>query len=110
MPATDATLLGACVARGPGLSAQWRGKLLDLMRSVDPSNAFGIAEAPALADRHLAVKNGWTRHGDSWAVNCLAIWDRWVLAVMVRYPDQGDEHRYGARVCASVAQQLFGGQ
>lgn len=108
MPATDATLLGQCVVRGPGLSAQWRAKLLELMRSVEPGDAFGIPEAPALAGRHPAVKNGWTRHGSWWAVNCLAIWDHWVLAVMVHYPDQGDEHRYGAAVCKTVAQQLFG--
>jgi hypothetical protein len=108
MSAADATLLGQCVARGPGVSPQWRDKLLDLMRTVDPGNAFGIPEAPALTGERMAVKNGWTRHGTWWAVNCLAIWDHWVLAVMVHYPDQGDEHRYGAGVCKSVAQQLFG--
>ncbi|MEV5718525.1 serine hydrolase [Amycolatopsis mediterranei] len=108
MSATDATLLGQCVARGPGLSPRWRTKLLDLMRSVDPGNAFGIPEAPALEGRRPAVKNGWTRHGTWWTVDCLAIWDHWVLAVMVHYPDQGDEHRYGATVCKDVAQQLFG--
>ncbi|MCR6487786.1 class A beta-lactamase-related serine hydrolase [Amycolatopsis sp. OK19-0408] len=108
MSAIDATLLGQCVVRGPGVSPQWRGKLLDLMRSVEPGDAFGIPEAPALAGERVAVKNGWTRHGTWWAVNCLAIWDRWVLAVLVHYPDQGDEHRHGAAVCESVAQQLFG--
>jgi len=108
MSAADASLLGRCVARGPGVSPQWRSKLLDLMRSVDPGDAFGIAEAPALAGERPAVKNGWTRHGSSWTVNCLAIWDHWVLAVLVHYPDQGDEHRYGAEVCKTVAQQLFG--
>jgi hypothetical protein len=108
MSAADASLLGQCVARGPGLSLQWRSKLLDLMRSVAPTGAFGIPEAPALAGRHPAVKNGWTRHGSRWTVNCLAIWDHWVLAVLVHYPDQGDEHRYGAEVCETVAQQLFG--
>ncbi|MEU0793456.1 serine hydrolase [Amycolatopsis sp. NPDC005961] len=108
MSAPDATELGRCVVRGPGVSPQWRDKLLGLMRSVDPATAFGIAEAPALAGRSPAVKNGWTRHGTWWAVNCLAIWDHWVLAVMVHYPDRGDEHRYGAEVCETVAQQLFG--
>ncbi|MBE8519646.1 serine hydrolase [Amycolatopsis sp. H6(2020)] len=108
MSATDATLLGQCVARGPGVSPPWRAKLLELMQSVDPGNAFGIPEAPALAGEHIAVKNGWTRHGGWWTVDCLGIWDHWVLAVMVRYPDQGNEHRYGADVCMNVAQQLFG--
>jgi hypothetical protein len=108
MSAADASLLGRCVARGPGVSPQWRSKLLDLMRSVDPGDAFGIAEAPALAGERPAVKNGWTRHGSWWTVDCLAVWDHWVLAVLVHYPDQGDEHRYGAEVCKTVAQQLFG--
>ncbi|SEF37559.1 Beta-lactamase enzyme family protein [Amycolatopsis pretoriensis] len=108
MSAADASLLGRCVAGGPGLSPRWRDALLGLMRSVDPGDAFGIPDAPAFAGLRPAVKNGWTRHGDWWAVNCLAIWDRWVLAVMVHYPEQGDGHRYGAAVCESVAQQLFG--
>lgn len=107
MPASDATLLGKCVARGPGMSPEWRDKLLGMMRTLGPGNAFGIPEAPALAGRQLAVKNGWTLHGSTWAVNCLGVWDHWVLAVMVRYPDRGDEHRYGARICSAVAQQLF---
>lgn len=105
MSAADASLLGRCVARGPGLSPRWRDELLDLMRSSD---AFGIPDAPAFAGLRPAVENGWTRHGTWWAVDCLAIWDRWVLAVMVHYPEQGDGHRYGAEVCETVAQQLFG--
>ncbi|WP_033263473.1 serine hydrolase [Amycolatopsis vancoresmycina] len=107
MSATDATLLGRCVARGPGLSPPWRAKLLDLMRPAAPGDASGIPDAPALAGRHLAVGNGWTRRGTWWTVGCLAVWDHWVLAVLVHYPDQGDGHRYGADVCKAVAQQLF---
>lgn len=107
MPASDATLLGACVARGPGMSPEWREKLLGLMRTLGPGNAFGIPEALAFAGLQVAVKNGWTLHGTTWAVNCLGIWGHWVLAVMVRCPDRGDQHRYGAGVCSSVAQQLF---
>ncbi|MFG1642698.1 serine hydrolase [Amycolatopsis sp. NPDC049252] len=108
MSAADATLLGRCVTRGPGLSPVWRAKLLDLMRPAEPGVAFGIPEAPALAGRSPAVGNGWSRHGSWWAVTCLAIWDHWALAVMVHYPDQGDEQRYGAGVCKTVAQRLFG--
>ncbi|WP_434439248.1 serine hydrolase [Lentzea sp. E54] len=107
MPASDATLLGACVARGPGMSPEWRDKLLDKMRNLSPGNGFGIAEAPAFKGRQVAVKNGWTLHGTTWAVNCLGIWDQWVLAVMIRYHDRGDEHLYGAGVCSTIAQQLF---
>ncbi|MET8852767.1 serine hydrolase [Amycolatopsis sp. NPDC004625] len=107
MTAADASALGRCVTRGPGLSPPWRVRLLDLMRSVDAGGAFGIPEAPALAGRRLAVANGWTRHGTWWTVDCLAGWDHWALAVLVHYPDQGDGHRYGAGVCKAVAQQLF---
>ncbi len=64
MPATDATLLGECAASAPGVSPRWRNELHDLMTSVEPSNAFGIPQAPALAGRHPVIKNGWTRHGD----------------------------------------------
>ncbi|MEV4148700.1 serine hydrolase [Amycolatopsis sp. NPDC049691] len=106
MSAADASLLGRCVARGPGLSPPWRAKLLDLMRPAGA--AAGIPEAPVFAGLHPAVGNGWTRQGNWWAVHCLAIWDRWVLAVLVHYPEQGTGHRYGTQVCKSVAQQLFG--
>jgi hypothetical protein len=108
MSAADASSLGRCVARGPGVSPQWRDRLLDLMRPGDPGTATGIPAAPALAGRRPAVENGWTRHGNWWTVNCLAVWDHWVLAVLVHYPDRGEEHRYGTEVCQSVAQQLFG--
>ncbi|MGW5718529.1 serine hydrolase [Amycolatopsis sp. NPDC003865] len=108
MSAPDASLLGRCVARGPGLSPRWRDKLLDLMRQAGPGDAFGIPEAPVFAGLHPALGNDRARQGNRWAVTCLAIWDRWVLAVMVRYPDQGAGYRYGAEVCKSVAQQLFG--
>jgi hypothetical protein len=68
--------------------------LLALMRSVDPTNAFGIQQAhPAGPGVRIAVKNGWTVHGSSegtvWNVNCLGIWgagNRWVLAVTTRFP------------------------
>ena len=90
----DMARLGACLAPGPGklLSRAASAELLALMRSVEPSNAFGIQQAqPAGKGVRLAVKNGWTEHGGAgvWNVNCLAIWGpdlRWVLAVTLRYP------------------------
>lgn len=107
MSAEDATTLGVCVASGPGITPEWRDRLLSEMQNLSPSNNFGIAEAPALQGRALAVKNGWTLHGTTWAVNCLAVWDKWSLAVMVRFEDRPGGHRYGATVCAGVADQLF---
>jgi hypothetical protein len=108
--ARDAALMGDCVLNGKLLGPRWHGWLLDQMRDVDPSNAFGIAEAPALAGRKVAIKNGWTEHardtGSVWAVNCLAVWGDWSLAVLTNYPAKlGQKH--GAEICRTVAQQLF---
>jgi hypothetical protein len=108
--ASDAVLLGHCVTDGKLLSPRWQAWLIDQMKHVDPSNAFGISQAPALAGVDPAIKNGWTEHaiGDSmiWAVNCLAVWGHWTLAVLTNYPATlGLDH--GAGICAQVTQQLF---
>jgi hypothetical protein len=110
----DMARLGACLAPGPGklLSAAASRQLLDLMRTVARSNAFGIPAArPAGAGGKVAVKNGWTEHGGTgqWNVNCLAVWGpelRWVLAVALRYPIPGGL-QYGADVCRRVTAALF---
>jgi hypothetical protein len=107
MSAADATKLGLCVARGPGISPDWRDKILDEMRNLEPSNNFGVAEAPALRGKKIAVKNGWTLHGETWAVNCLAVWGKWALAVMVVHGDRPGGHLYAAKVCSDVAERLF---
>jgi hypothetical protein len=55
----------------------------------------------------VAIKNGWTAiyADDSWHVNCLAVADDWVLAVMLRYPtDRGLD--YGANACRTITEQL----
>jgi hypothetical protein len=108
--ARDAALMGDCVLNGKLLGPHWHDWLLGQMRGVDPSNAFGIAEAPALAGKGIAIKNGWTEHGmgtrSVWAVNCLAVWGDWSLAVLTNYPAElGQGH--GADICREVAQQLF---
>jgi hypothetical protein len=108
--ARDAALMGDCVLNGNLLTPRWHDWLLDQMRNVDPSNAFGIAEAPVLAGKKVAIKNGWTEHaqatGSVWALNCLAVWGDWSLAVLTNYPARlGQSH--GAGICETVAQQLF---
>jgi hypothetical protein len=108
--ARDAVLLGHCVTGGRLLSPHWQAWLVEQMKHVDPSNAFGISQAPALAGVDPAIKNGWTEHtiGGSriWAVNCLAVWDHWTLAVLTNYPATlGLDH--GAGICEQVTQQLF---
>jgi hypothetical protein len=112
--ARDIARLGACLLPGRGrpLDARASAELLGLMRTVEPSNAFGIQQAQPAGDGvRVAVKNGWTGHGGSglWNVNCLGMWGentRWVLAVAVRYPiDRGLD--YGAAVCRRVTTALF---
>lgn len=88
----------------------------DLMRDVDPSNAFGIAQVLADADPHArpAVKNGWTPHGatNQWNLNCLAQWnptgtgDDIVLAILTRYPVAKGQ-AYGEQLCRDVTSQLI---
>jgi hypothetical protein len=110
----DLARLGDCIIPGKGklLSPKVGAPLVELMRSVDPSNAFGIQQAqPAGAGVRIAVKNGWTEHGASgeWNVNCLGIWgpgDRWVLAVTTRYPIAYGLD-YGANLCRRITASLF---
>jgi hypothetical protein len=109
----DLARLGDCIVPGRGkfLSPAVGAPLLALMRSVDRSNAFGIAEARPAGSRPVAVKNGWTEHGGTglWNVNCLGIWgpnDRWVLAVTTRYPIERGLG-YGAAVCRRVTTTLL---
>jgi Beta-lactamase enzyme family len=114
MSSRDLARLGDCIVPGKGkfLSPSVGAPLLALMRSVDPTNAFGIQQAqPAGKGVRIAVKNGWTEHGATgqWNVNCLGIWGpggRWVLAVTLRYPI-GNGLSYGADVCRRVTAALF---
>jgi hypothetical protein len=122
--AEDAVRLGECVADGTAAGPQWTGWLLEQMRQVRGTTAdkdqradegfeggrWGIIDGlpPSVRDE-VAIKNGWTRIGDtdSWHLNCLAVTDDWVLAVLMRYPAEYSLD-YGADRCASVASQLFG--
>jgi hypothetical protein len=70
---------------------------------------WGIIDGlPAeVLDRGVSIKNGWTalsRTGD-WHVNCLAITDDWVMAIVMQYPVAHDLE-YGVERCAGVARQL----
>ncbi len=121
--AEDAVRLGECVTDGTAAGPEWTGWLLEEMRQVRGTTAdkdqradegfeggrWGIIDGlpPSMPDE-VAIKNGWTRIGetDSWHLNCLAITDDWVLAVLMRYP-AGYSLDYGADRCASVASQLF---
>jgi len=113
--AADATTMMTCILDRARTTPSVAWMVDELMRDVDPTNAFGIAEVLAQvdADARPAVKNGWTAHGvtGQWNLNCLAEWkatgsdDDIVLAILTRYPvDNGQAH--GEKLCRAVARQL----
>jgi hypothetical protein len=104
--ARDSVRLGACVADGRAAGAKWTGWILNEMRQVRGEGRFGIVEAlPSDVAARTSVKNGWTIVGDDWHLDCLAIVDQYVLAVLTRYPSELGL-QYGAGVCRNVATQL----
>lgn len=108
--ARDAVRLGRCVADGRAAGHAWTPWILTQMRKVRGEGRFGIIDALplGLADT-TAIKNGWTLVGDDgdWHVACLAVQERWILAVLTRY-DGSHSLSYGAGVCADVTRQLMG--
>lgn len=112
--AQDSTTLMTCVLDRAKTSplVEW---MVGLMRDVDPTNAFGIAEVLSEVDAQAipAVKNGWTAHGltSQWNLNCLAEWaptgtgDQIVLAILTRYPVEKGQ-KYGEQLCRDVTRQL----
>ncbi len=121
--AVDAVRLGACLADGRAAGPEWTDWVLNEMRNVQGSTApqdqrpeddfeggrWGIIDGltPEMRSK-VAIKNGFTRIGatGNWHVNCLAVTDEWVLAVLMQYPAHYSLD-YGAERCAAVAQQLF---
>lgn len=123
MSAADAVRLGECIVNGEAAGPEWTDWLLEEMRHVRGSTAaedqrpaagfeggrWGIIDAlPDRVAEQVSIKNGWTRIGrdDSWHVNCLAVTEQWVMAVMMRYPARLSLD-YGADRCAEVARQLI---
>jgi len=117
MSARDTVRLGRCVADGRAAGPSWtkwgraemtkvRGTTAD---ADQPSGGrWGIIDGlPAdLVATGVGIKNGWfAGPGGNWQVNCLAVGDKWSLAVLMRYP-AGRGLRYGAETCAQVASQL----
>jgi hypothetical protein len=113
--ARDAVSMGECIANGTAAGPTWTEWLLTEMRNVrgtveeQPNGGrWGIIDAlPSDVAATVAIKNGWTLHKDhTWNVNCLAIHNDWVLAVMLDYPGSKGLS-YGAKACAAVAQQTL---
>ncbi|WP_428962536.1 hypothetical protein [Micromonospora fluostatini] len=122
MSARDAVRLGNCLADGRAAGPTHTGFLLDEMSKVrgstDPADQqarqgggrWGIIDGlpeSIVEQGRVSIKNGWTplNYDGNWHVNCLAVTEKWSLAVLLRYP-QSRGLDYGADVCASVATQL----
>jgi len=104
--ATDATTILDCVLdKAP--SYPGGDEIVTDLRSVEPDDAFGIPQALP-SGTTFAVKNGWTAHSATgkWNVDCVAAWDHYTLAVMLRYPI-GRKLDYGAGVCRDVTTTLL---
>ncbi|SCL16747.1 hypothetical protein [Micromonospora inyonensis] len=122
MSPRDAVRMGDCIADGTAAGPKWTPFLLKEMASVRGTTApedqqlkegggrWGIIDGlpPSItAQGPVSIKNGWTMLWADlqWHLNCLAVTDKWSLAVMMRYPkDHGLD--YGAQVCQSVTTQL----
>jgi hypothetical protein len=108
MSARDAVRMGKCLACGDAAGPAWTGWLLDEMRAVRGTGDFGIRHAfPEPVRRRIAIKNGWDiRQADQeWNVNCLAIQDGWIMAILTRYPSSLTL-RHGAETCIELALTL----
>ncbi|MGN9774744.1 hypothetical protein ACTMS0_03005 [Micromonospora sp. H33] len=122
MSPRDAVRLGDCIGDGKAAGPKWTSYLLDEMSKVRGTTAakdqktrsgggrWGIIDGlpeSITSQGPVSMKNGWTalNYDGNWHVNCLALTDRWSLAVMLRYPQKSGLD-YGAQVCASVTAQL----
>lgn len=104
--AQDAVRLGNCVADGTAAGPRWTDWILSEMRQVRGEGRFGVIDAlPADVAARTSIKNGWTLVGNQWHLNCLAVVDHYVLAVLTRYP-AALGLSYGAGVCRDVAARL----
>jgi Beta-lactamase enzyme family len=119
--ARDAVRMGNCIADGRAAGPEWTRWVLATMAKVRGTTAaadqhattgggrWGIIDGlpKEIIQQGVSIKNGWTPIGadGNWHVNCLAIGQGWVLAVLMRYPISKGLN-YGAAVCAKVAKQL----
>jgi len=116
LTAHDAVRMGLCVADGRAAGPQWTEWILSEMRQVRGSVAeepnggrWGIIDAlPPDVAKVTSIKNGWTLiYADGmWHMNCLAIHEDWILAVLTRFPVNLSK-QHGADLCKGVTEQLM---
>ncbi|GGM32489.1 hypothetical protein GCM10011608_16270 [Micromonospora sonchi] len=120
MSPRDAVRLGDCIVDGRAAGPKWTKWVLTEMSKVrggvadqNPHSGggrWGIIDGlpeSIISQGPVSIKNGWTplNYDGNWHVNCLAVTEKWSLAVMLRYPHSSGLD-YGSDVCASVASQL----
>lgn len=117
--ARDAVRLGTCIADGRAAGPTWTQWVRTEMTKVRGGageqdqpygGRWGITDGlPKDLAKGVGIKNGWGRSTADrlWHVNCLAVADEWVLAVLLRYPVR-EGLTWGAQACASAAAQLAG--
>ncbi|GIH09999.1 hypothetical protein Rhe02_80660 [Rhizocola hellebori] len=108
--ARDTCRLADTVAAGRVANAEWTNWLLDLMRNVR-RGSWGVRAAfPPEVQAKMAIKNGWdtTSAKSEYHANCLAVTDRWSMAVLTRYPlSVKANETHGAAIAESIAKQLL---
>ncbi len=124
MSPQDAVAYGQCLGNGIAAGPKWTDWLLKTMRDVQgtveeqPADQrtggghWGIIDAlPWDLEPDTSIKNGWTYvYSDNlWHVNCLAVHQDFVLAVMMRYaaPNTVTGLKIGDGICQSVTTQLI---
>jgi hypothetical protein len=111
--ASDAARMGLAIADGRAAGPKWTPWVLDRMREVrgdctdeEHGGRWGVIDGLPNPNG-LAIKNGWTRMSDGqWDVNCLALHQDWVLAVLMGYPGELPL-QFGADIAKQVTQQLM---
>lgn len=108
--ARDTARMGECIYSGRATNPQWTAWIVDKMRHVRGQGDFGVREL--FQDRTtVATKNGWYSWEGKWYINCLAITDKWVIAIEQQWPYSGGGLQYGIDlanpVCKSVANQVL---
>ena len=110
MSARDSVRYGQCIYTGHATTPQWTAWIVDKMRHVRGDGDFGPREL--FPDRTIiATKNGWFDWEGKWYINCLAVTDKWTIAIMQQWPYAGGDLLYGISlanpVCKLVANQVL---